>query len=98
MLKPMDDRVVIRPDEAERQTPGGIVLPDQARQKSGKGRVLAIGPGRLLEDGRRMALSVNVGDHVLLDRYAGTEIEMDESDVRIMSEEHVLAVLESAAK
>ena len=64
-LKPLDDRVLIRPDDSAGVTPGGIVLPDNAKEKSQRGKVLAVGPGRLLDDGRRAALTVKVGDAVL---------------------------------
>jgi chaperonin GroES len=93
-LKPLDDRVLIRPDDSEGVTPGGIVLPDNAKEKSQRGKVLAIGPGRLLDDGRRAALTVKVGDAVLFSKYAGTELDDPEKrKLTIIRESDVLAVI-----
>ncbi len=94
MFKPLHDRLVVRPDVPETKTPGGIVLPDQAKEKPQRGKVLAVGPGKLLDDGSRAAMTVKVGDHVLFSRYGGNEVELDDFEVRIMSESDVLAVLE----
>lgn len=96
-LEPLDDRVVILPAKAETQTPGGIVIPDVAKEKSQRGEVLAVGPGRLLESGQRVALLVKPGDVVLFQRYAGTEIEVDGQTVKVLKESDVLAKLEPAA-
>jgi chaperonin GroES len=74
-INPLDDRVVVRPHEAEQTTAGGIVLPDAAREKQQRGTVIAVGPGRLLDSGSRAAVSVKVGDEVLFGKYGGTEIE-----------------------
>lgn len=93
-LKPLDDRVVIRPQEAEKASPGGIIIPDVAKEKPHRGEVLAIGPGRLLEDGTRADMSVKVGAEVLYSKYAGTDIEVDETDVCVIRETDILAIIE----
>jgi chaperonin GroES len=92
-LKPLDDRVVVQPVEAETTTAGGIVLPDAAKEKPQRGKVTAVGPGRLLESGERAPLSVAVGDHVLFSKYGGTDIEVDGKDVKILRESDILAKL-----
>ncbi|MEI7700973.1 MAG: co-chaperone GroES [Planctomycetia bacterium] len=92
-INPLDDRVVVRPNEAEETTAGGIVLPDAAKEKQQRGTVLAVGPGRLLESGERSAVSVKVGDQVLFGKYGGTEIEVDGEDVKILRESDILAKL-----
>ncbi len=93
-LKPLDDRVVVQPLEAEETTAGGIVLPDAAREKPQRGKVVAVGPGRLLDSGERCAISVTVGDEVLFGKYGGTEIEVDGDDVKILRESDILAKVE----
>jgi len=90
-LKPLDDRVVVKPLEAEEVTAGGIVLPDAAKEKSQRGEVVAVGPGRLLESGERCPTGLSVGDHVLFGKYGGTEIEVDGVDVKILRESDILA-------
>ena len=75
-IKPLDDRVVVRPGEAEETTAGGIVLPDAAKEKPQRGTVLAVGPGRLLDSGERSAIGVEVGDEILFGKYGGTDIEV----------------------
>jgi chaperonin GroES len=92
-INPLDDRVVVRPDDAESTTAGGIVLPDAAREKQQRGTVIAVGPGRLLDSGERSAISVKVGDQVLFGKYGGTEIEVDGQDVKILRESDILAKL-----
>jgi chaperonin GroES len=92
-INPLDDRVVVRPDDAESTTAGGIVLPDAAREKQQRGTVIAVGPGRLLDSGERSAISVKVGDQVLFGKYGGTEIEIDGQDVKILRESDILAKL-----
>ena len=93
-LNPLDDRVVILPLEAEETTAGGIVLPDAAREKPQRGKVVAVGPGRLLDSGERCAISVGVGDEVLFGKYGGTDIEVDGDDVKILRESDILAKVE----
>jgi chaperonin GroES len=90
-LKPLDDRVVVEPMEAEEQTPGGIVLPDTAKEKPQRGKVLAVGPGKLLENGQRSTMSVAVGDEVIFGKYAGTDIEIDGREIKILRESDILA-------
>lgn len=90
-LKPLDDRVVVKPLEAEERTAGGIVLPDAAKEKPQRGKVVAVGPGRLLDSGERCAVSVVVGDEVLFGKYGGTEIEVDGQEVKILRESDILA-------
>jgi len=92
-LKPLGDRVVVELLEEEERTKGGIVLPDTAKEKSQKGKVLAVGPGRVLENGQRVALDVQEGDKVLFAKYGGTEIELDGKELMILQERDVLAVL-----
>ena len=90
-LNPLDDRVVVQPLEAEETTAGGIVLPDSAQEKPQRGRVVAVGPGRLLESGDRCAVSVVEGDEVLFGKYGGTDIEVDGAEVKILREGDILA-------
>ncbi|GDX91284.1 10 kDa chaperonin 1 [Planctomycetia bacterium] len=92
-INPLDDRVVVKPHEAEETTAGGIVLPDAAREKQQRGTVIAVGPGRLLDSGSRASVSVKVGDEVLFGKYGGTEIEIDGQDVKILRESDILAKL-----
>jgi chaperonin GroES len=90
-VKPLDDRVVVEPMSAEDVTAGGIVLPDTAKEKPQRGKVLAVGPGRLLDSGSRSAIAVAVGDHVLFSKYGGTDIEIDGRDIKILRESDILA-------
>jgi chaperonin GroES len=90
-IRPLDDRVVVEPLEAEEKTSGGILLPDTAKEKPQRGRVLAVGPGKLQDDGKRLAVSVVVGDEVLYGRYAGNEVEVSGKDIKIMRESDILA-------
>ena len=90
-LRPLDDRVVVEPLEAESKSTGGILLPDSAKEKPQRGRVVAVGPGKLLESGKRSELSVGVGDEVIYGRYAGNDIEVDGKEIKIMRESDILA-------
>ena len=90
-LRPLDDRVVIEPKEAEEVTAGGIVLPDTAKEKPQRGTVIAVGPGKLLDSGDRGTLSVGVGDEVIYGKYSGSEVEVDGRDVKILRETDILA-------
>jgi chaperonin GroES len=90
-IRPLDDRVVVEPLEAEEKTAGGILLPDTAKQKPQRGRVLAVGPGKLNDKGERMAVSVVKGDEVLYGRYAGSDIEVDRKEIKILRENDILA-------
>lgn len=93
-LRPLDDRVVVEPLEAEEKTAGGILLPDTAKEKPQRGKIVAVGPGRTLEDGKKQALTVAVGDEVLYGRYAGNEIEINGKELKIMRESDLLAKVE----
>ncbi len=90
-IRPLDDRVVVEPLEAEAKTTGGILLPDSAKEKPQRGRVVAVGPGKLLDSGKRSELSVAKGDEVIYGRYAGNDIEVDGKEIKIMRESDILA-------
>jgi chaperonin GroES len=90
-LRPLDDRVVVEPQEAEEKTAGGIVLPDTAKEKPQRGKVISVGPGKLLDSGHRGELSVGVGDTVIYGKYSGTDIEVSGKDVKILRETDILA-------
>ena len=91
---PLGDKVAVKPLEAEEKTAGGIVLPDTARERPQQGRVLSVGDGRLLPDGKRVSPQVQEGDRVLYARYAGTEVLVADEKVLVMSEDEILAVME----
>jgi chaperonin GroES len=93
-LRPLDDRVVVEPLEAEEKTAGGILLPDNAKQKPQRGRVLAVGPGKLNDNGARGALAVCKGDEVIYGRYAGNDIQLDRKELKILRETDILAKIE----
>ena len=90
-LKPLGDRLIVQAIEEEEKTASGIVLPDTAKEKPQKGKVLAVGDGRLDEDGKRIPLDVSAGDEVLYSKYGGTEITFDGEDLLVMRESDVLA-------
>ena len=90
-LQPLGDRVIVKPMEQEEMTKGGIVLPDTAREKPQEGEVIAVGPGRLSEDGKRIAMDVKVGDKVFYAKYGGTEIKIEGEEVMILRESDILA-------
>ena len=90
-LQPLADRVIVKPIEKEEVTKGGIVLPDTAREKPQEGKVLAVGPGRLSEDGKRLAMVVAVDDVVVYTKYGGTEIKIDGDELVILRESDILA-------
>lgn len=90
-IRPLDDRIVVEPMQAEETTAGGIVLPGNSQEKPQRGTVVAVGPGKLLESGQRGELSITVGDEVIFGKYGGTEIEVDGSDVKILRESDILA-------
>ena len=93
-LKPLGDRVVIEPLEQEEVTPGGIVLPETAKEKPQKGKVLAAGPGTRDEEGKRIPMEVKVGDTVLFAKYAGTEVKLDSKKLLIIKESDILGIVE----
>jgi chaperonin GroES len=90
-IRPLDDRVVVEPSEAEETTAGGILLPDTAREKPQRGTVVAVGPGKLLDSGNRGTLSVVVGDVVIYGKYGGSEIEVNGKELKILRESDILA-------
>ena len=94
-LRPLGDRVVIQPTPREEMTKSGIVLPDTAKEKPQEGSVLAVGPGRVLDDGKRESVDVKVGDKVLYAKYAGTEFKIDENELLIVSQKDILAIVEA---
>jgi chaperonin GroES len=93
-IRPLDDRVVVRPLEAEEKTAGGILLPDTAKEKPQLGEVLAVGPGRMLESGDRAGLSVKVGDRVFFGKYAGSEVKVEGEEFKIMRESDILGIVQ----
>jgi len=93
-LKPLDDRLVIEPIEAEEKTPGGIVLPDTAKEKPMRGKVIAAGPGKLLDSGKRAEMSVKKGDEVIYGKYSGTEVKVKGKEYVIVRESDLLAKVE----
>ena len=90
-LQPLADRLVVKPIEREEVTKGGIVLPDTAKEKPQEGKVLVVGPGRLSEDGKRIAMDIKVGDVVLYVKYGGTEIKIEDEELIILRESDILA-------
>jgi chaperonin GroES len=93
-LKPLGDRLVVRPTPREEMTQSGLVLPDTANERPQEGTVLSAGPGRILEDGTREAMDVSEGQKVLFQKYAGTEFKLDEEELLILSQKDVLAIIE----
>jgi chaperonin GroES len=89
-LKPLDDRVVVEPLEAEEKTSGGILLPDTAKQKPQQGKVVAVGPGKLSDKGDRIVLGVKVGDTVLFGKYSGSDVEVNGTEYKILRESDIL--------
>jgi chaperonin GroES len=94
-LRPLGDRVVIEPTPREEMTKSGIVLPDTAKEKPQEGKVLAVGPGRILDDGKRESIDVKVGDKVLYAKYAGTEFKVEDNELLIVSQKDILAVIDA---
>jgi chaperonin GroES len=93
-LKPLGDRLVVEPQEKDQKTASGIILPESAKEKPQEGTVLAAGPGRTDEDGKRIMMDVKTGDVVLFARYAGTEIKIDDRKLLILKESDILAIVE----
>ncbi len=91
-FRPLSDKVLVKPSEAESQTSGGIYIPDSAKQKPQGGEVIATGPGRVLEDGTRAAVSVAAGDKVIYSKYGGTELKLDGQEYMILDEDQIYAV------
>ena len=94
-LRPLGDRVVIKPTPREEMTKSGIVLPDTAKEKPQEGEILAVGPGKTLDDGSREAMDVSIGDKVLYAKYAGTEFKVESDELLILSQKDILAIVEA---
>jgi len=92
-FKPLNDRVLVIRTEDENKTKGGIIIPDTAKEKPQKGKVIAVGPGKMGENGNRIPLDVKVGDHVIFSKYAGNEIKIDNTEHVFMKEADILAVV-----
>jgi chaperonin GroES len=92
LLKPLGDRVVVKAIEAEEKTKGGIILPDTAKDKPQEGEVIAVGPGRILDNGNRVAPEVKVGDRVIYSKYGGTEVKVDDEEYLVVRESDLLAI------
>lgn len=93
-IRPLHDRVIVKRLEDERTSPGGIVIPDTAAEKPVQGKVMAVGKGKILENGSVRALDVKVGDKILFGKYSGTEVKVDGDDLVVMREEDVMAIIE----
>jgi chaperonin GroES len=94
-IRPLSDRVLVKRLESEEKTsPGGIIIPDTAKEKPQEGEVVAVGPGKALEGGKVQAMNVKAGDRVLFGKYAGTDVKIDDEDYLIMREDDILGVLE----
>ena len=93
-LRPLQDRVIVKQTEAEEKTKSGIYLPDAAKEKPTRGKVISVGPGKMLDSGKRAAVSVGVGDEVYYGKYAGTEVKVDDEKFVILRESDLLGVVE----
>ena len=94
-IRPLSDRLVIKVIDDTEQTSGGIFIPDSAKEKPQKGEVIAVGPGKALEDGKKAEMEVKVGDIVLFAKYAGTDVKLNDEMLKILSEKDVLGILEA---
>ncbi len=94
-IRPLHDRVIVKRLEEERTTAGGIVIPDSAAEKPMRGEIIAVGNGKILDNGQVRALQVKVGDKVLFGKYAGTEVKMDGEEIVVMREEDIMGVIEA---
>ena len=93
-IEPIGDKVLVKRLEAEEKTPGGIILPDTAKEKPKEGKIIALGKGRILESGEKAKFQVKVGDHVIFTSYAGSEVEVDGEDYILMTEDDILAIIQ----
>ena len=93
-IKPLQDRILIRRLDSEEELRGGIVIPDTAKEKPQEGEVVAVGDGKVLDNGQRQEMTVKVGDRILFGKYSGTEVKVDDEELLIMSEDEVLGILE----
>ena len=94
-LRPLHDRVIVKRMEEERVSAGGIVIPDSATEKPVRGKVLAVGNGKILDNGEKRALDIKVGDNILFGKYSGTEVKVDGDELLVMREEDIMAVIEA---
>ena len=94
-IRPLHDRVIVKRLDEDRTSPGGIVIPDSAAEKPVQGKIVAVGKGKILEDGNVRPLDVKVGDKILFGKYSGTEVKLDGEELLVMREEDVMAVIES---
>ncbi|HEQ98920.1 MAG TPA: co-chaperone GroES [candidate division Zixibacteria bacterium] len=92
-IKPLADRVLVEPMEAEEVKKGGIIIPDTAKEKPQQGKIIAVGPGRTAEDGKRVKMEVSVGDKILYGKYSGSEVDIDANKYLIMRESDILAII-----
>jgi chaperonin GroES len=97
-IRPLHDRVVVRRIEEKEQVRGGIIIPDSAKEKPQEGEVIAVGNGKIRDDGERSPLDVKAGDRILFGKYSGSEIKLDGEEYLIMKEDEILAIVESASK
>ncbi len=93
-LKPLHDRVLVQRVEEEEKTKGGIIIPETAKEKPIRGKVKAVGPGKMSDDGKRMEMSVKAGDYVMFNKYAGTEVKIEDEEHLVMREDDILAIIE----
>jgi len=93
-IKPLNDRILVKPLEAQEEKVGGIIIPDTAKEKPSEGEIVSVGPGKVGEDGVRQPMSVQIGNKVLYGKYSGTEIKYDGQDYLIMREDDVLAIID----
>lgn len=93
-LRPIGDKIIVEPEKEEEKTKSGIVLPDTAKEKPQKGKVIAVGPGKVLDNGQRSPMEVKEGDIVIYSKYAGTEVKIDDKEYLILSDRDILAILE----
>ena len=93
-IRPLHDRVIVKREDEERKSPGGIVIPDTAAEKPIRGKIVAVGKGKILENGSVRPLDLKVGDHILFGKYGGTEVKVDGDELLVMREEDVMAVIE----
>ena len=97
-IRPLHDRVLVKRIETQEQVRGGIIIPDTAKEKPQEAEVIAVGPGKLLEDGKRSPMDVKTGDRVLMGKYSGSEIKLNDQDYVILREEEILAVVGNGSK
>lgn len=94
-IRPLQDRIIVkRLESADKKTPGGIIIPDTAKEKPQEGEIIAVGPGKVTDDGRVQPMNVKAGDRVLFGKYAGTDVKMDDQEYIIMREDDILGILE----